>query len=58
MISGYLGWVDEQIEGWKIMLDRDVSFSSMIIFITSIDIYGVALYQAEGTRTSQGKTRI
>lgn len=35
----YVGWGDEQIEGWKIMLDRNVSLLSLSYLILILATY-------------------
>jgi activating signal cointegrator complex subunit 2 len=36
------GWVDEQIEGWRIMLERNVGPSQAIPFYVSLTLYATA----------------
>jgi hypothetical protein len=42
-----IGWSDEQIEGWKIMLERNVSFLIIHYFILFCGANGVPNSSAE-----------
>jgi len=54
----FQGWVDEQIEGWKVMLDRNVSWPIDSIYPLDDPCVLFFFVLAENARKDQAKTRV